>query len=251
MLTPAYINEFIALVFTIPHKRQLHSFEKHYDSDSVFSKVQPAMSSPQKYTLKFSNKSTQPWYFYVYQQHPEQNDDLFSLAWLVSETMIAQSKFDEFTQFTWEIDYSFVWGQTGVLKPGITFSSGGIVPCSPSGNNTTTFSEKNKTPELSIPIHEQHDGLFINDDTDLPAGEFSVGIGMSDAGTFVTQAGPGLKHLFKVTPTYYVAAGKNIKVGDVLDIETVTANAKITFPPNKFNATATLNAENQWAITYD
>ena len=70
---------------------------------------------------------------------------------------------------------------------------------------------------------------------------------MGDAGTFVTAAGPSLLHTFTPTPTYWIAAGTDVKIGTILDITTVTQNLQVIFPIGVNDASYTLGANNQWA----
>ncbi|AEI61952.1 hypothetical protein LILAB_00080 [Corallococcus macrosporus] len=72
---------------------------------------------------------------------------------------------------------------------------------------------------------------------------------MGDAGTFATQAGANLTHTFIPTPSYWVAAGVDQKVGTVLDIQTVTQTAPVIYPDNVYSLTATLNDDNTWTVT--
>lgn len=195
------------------------------------------------YSLTLKNDSAQPWTFYVYQKQPEQATDLFSLAWFASPFLITVGSQ---IRFQWQIEYDFVWGATGIVTPGVTFSAGGTVGTDPAGFNTTTFSSL-PGPNLSTPVVGPPPGsLVINDTGDVANNTFSVGIGMSGTGTYVVQAGPNLKHQFTPTPSYWIAAGTNIEVGTVLDIQTITTTAEVVFPPNVFSVTKTLNEQNIW-----
>ena len=201
----------------------------------------------QKYNLKLINEGNQPWTFYVYQRKPDvQEANLFSLAWLVSEYAL---RVGDFIEMTWTVDYNFVWGQTGTLRPGVTFHSGGTKPCNPSENNMTIFS-MDPAPGISPAAAEVPKGsLIIHDDSKVPPGKFSVGIGMSGVGTFVQQAGPSLLHHFTPTPAYYVAAGTNVQVGEVLNIQSMTPTAEVKFPTNVYSMTATLGGDNKWTLS--
>jgi hypothetical protein len=64
--------------------------------------------------LTLKNESLQPWTFYVFQLRPSQPSFLFSLAWLVSPSMVPVG--GEVT-FDWEVAYNFVWGETGTIIP--------------------------------------------------------------------------------------------------------------------------------------
>jgi hypothetical protein len=197
------------------------------------------------YLLTLQNASAAPWTFYVYQKLPQPSADVFSLAWFASPFVIVPgSKIS----FEWQIDYNFVWGATGVVMPGVTFNAGGEILADPAGNNTTTFSAQ-PGPNLSTAVQAPPSGsLVINDASNVPNNTYSVGIGMSGTGTYVVQAGPNLKHTFTPTPSYWVAAGSNVKVGTVLNIQTVTQTAEAKFPVNVFNLTGTLDQSNKWTF---
>lgn len=198
-----------------------------------------------QYALTMINQSAQPWVFYVYQKLPAPVADVFSLAWFASPYQI---RVGDQIKFSWEIDYNFVWSDTGVLIPGVTFDASGKKDCDPSGANTTTFS-MDPGPGLSDPVQGPPAGsLVINDANNVPSNRFSVGIGMSGTGTYVVQAGPNLKHTFTPTPSYWVAAGINVQIGTVLDIQTVTQTAEARFEPNVFDLNCILQADNTWNI---
>lgn len=197
------------------------------------------------YTLTMVNQSAEPWIFYVYQTFPEQTNDIFSLAWLASPYMIVPKA--QIT-FKWTINYTFLWGQTGVLQPGASFVAGMSIDADPSVGDTTQFSV---TPGPNLtPAKTGGDlgTLTIYDQSDVPNSQFSVGIGMGDAGTYATQAGTNLKHVFTPTPSYWVAAGVDQKVGTVLDIQTVTQTAPVVYPANVYSLTATLQDDNTWSV---
>jgi hypothetical protein len=206
-----------------------------------------AATAGQSYSLKCINKGNQNWNFYLYQKAPQQDQaNMFSLAWLVSNYQIRPN--DDY-QFQWTIDYSFVWDASGELQPGVSFFASGQKPCIPSGNNSTTF-DVNPAPGLSTPVVAPPSGtLVIKDSPRVPAKQFSVGIAMGGSGTFVQQAGPSLTHHFTPTPSYRIAAGPDTKAGDVLDMETITPDAEVRFPPNIYALTATLTPSNTWSIS--
>jgi hypothetical protein len=198
------------------------------------------------YRLTLVNNSGSPWTFYVYQQVPnQQSANVFPLAWFCSPFQIVPGAS---IPFEWtDDDHTFVWGATGTIQPGVIFSASQVIPANPASANTTTFSVT-PGPTLSPAVAGPPQGsLVINDAAAVPSNTFSVGIGMGDAGTFVTAAGPDLLHTFSPTPTYWIAAGTNIQVGTILDITTVTQNLQVIFPANVFALSYTLGPSNQWA----
>ena len=204
--------------------------------------------SGEQYHLELVNDSNQEWTFYVYQKAPERtHEKIFSLAWLVSPFKV---RVGDHINFDWSIDYQFVWSSSGTLMPGVVFRAGGEKPCKPSGKNHTKFSAPvGKAPGLSDAFKGGDQGtLCIEDGEYVPPDTFSVGIGMSGNGTFVDQAGPNLTHLFTPTPNYWVAAGREVKIGTVLDIQTVTKTDQVIFDHNVYSMKATLTQSNEWEI---
>ncbi len=220
---------------------------QHVRTSNAMSLAAANVGDANPYTLTMRNNAASAWTFYVYQQMPNQlSANVFSLAWFSSPYKISVG--DEIT-FQWSIDYTFVWGHTGTIQPGVTFSASGKKVANLVSANTTTF-DVSPGPNLSNPVAGPPAGsLVINNTAAVPNNTFSVGIGMGSAGTFVTAAGANLKSTFTPTPTYWIAAGTNVQVGTVLDITTVTQNAQVIFPANVYSADYTLSGLNTWAPT--
>ena len=197
------------------------------------------------YSVKVVNNGAAAWQFYVYQKPPAVANNL-SLAWFASPYHIGVG--DSIT-FSWNIQYSFVWSATGIVKPGIQFTASGSKECDPEGENVTSFTFNNSTPDLSNPTTGGTDGsLTIKDGDSVPSNTFAVGVGMSGKGTYVVNAGPNLTHEFTPEPKYYIVAADEVVEGQVMDITTVTKSGSLVFPPNVYDLTATLKADNQWDI---
>lgn len=206
-----------------------------------------ALALGTQYSMTLINNSNQDWVFYVYQKAPAQVADVFSLVWFCSPYQIRKG--GDKIKFQWEIDYNFTWSDTGVLQPGIYYTASGDKDCSPSGDNTTEFA-LDPGPGLTEPIKGQPTGsLVINDASSVPANKFSVGIGMSNAGSYAVQAGPNLTHTFTPTPSYWIAAGRNQKLGQVLSIDTITQTAEAKFGTAVFDLNCNLNGANVWEIS--
>ncbi|SCB39917.1 protein rhiA [Rhizobium hainanense] len=204
-----------------------------------------ALTQGTQYSLLLKNQSAQPWTFYVYQKMPQQVADVFSLAWFCSPYQI---RVGNQIKFTWEIDYNFVWSDTGQLIPGVEFLASGVQDGSPSGANTTTFS-LDGGPGFSNPVRGDPAGsLVIKDAANVPNSRFSVGIGMSGTGTYVVQAGTNLTHTFTPTPSYWIAAGTNVSIGTVLSIDTITQTNEAKFPSAVYNLVGTLQEDNSWTV---
>ncbi|MBJ6369274.1 hypothetical protein [Snuella sedimenti] len=199
-----------------------------------------------QYNLVCKNNSTVPWVFYVYQTMPTQPSDVFSLAWFASPYKISPGSS---ITFSWSIDYSFVWGNTGTVTPGVNYDAGGIVDCSLTGENMTTFSLDNNAPQLSTPVKGGQAGsLTINEASNVPNSIFSTGIGMSGQGSFVQQALANATQVYTPEPKYWIAAANEMQMGVVL-AQDITQNAELKFPANVYTLYATLDDQQLWTVS--
>ena len=189
------------------------------------------------YTLECINNSVADWVFYIYQKMPQQPRQVFSLAWFASPYKISPGSHIE---FDWSIDYSFVWGNSGIVQPGVNYNAGGSKPCSLTGNNQTTFSLDDNAPQLSEPTTGGQAGsLTVNQAGNVPNLMFATGIGMSGQGTFVQQALQNAPQVYTPEPIYYVAAATQIQMGIVL-AQTITGAKEVKYPQSLYKLTATL-----------
>lgn len=219
----------------------------------ALSKGDPSVAGTQ-YTLVVQNNSTNFVDMCVYQEDPDLGvPEVLSLAWF-SEPAYPSTQ----VVFTWKIDYSFVWSETGELRPGITFKASQTWPADPSilgvgtrstpGNQIGLTNFKEAYTFESTPTKGARVGsLYIHEDPTIPLKQASVGIGMSGAGTFAVQAQPNQNLTFTPHPVYYLAAG-TFAQGEVLDIGAVNNPVAIQFKPGVFKASATLNEDNSWTV---
>lgn len=197
-----------------------------------------------KYTLLVKNNSTLEGDICVYQTSPDINDPkVMSLAWFSEHAHPTTN-----LKFDWNLDYCFIWDETGVLKPGITFEASQMWKANLAGNNKVTLTYKNGAFTFSNQEAGPSDGiLYIGEDRTIPIDTASVGIGMSGAGTFVSQASPNMNLSFTPHPVYWVTCG-TFKQGQVLDTTEITNAAQVEFPPNVYTMLATLNPDNTWTV---
>jgi hypothetical protein len=195
------------------------------------------------YTLNFTNNSANSGDACVYQQDPNVTDpSVFSLAWFTCFTNPNTN-----ANFTWSIDYSFVWAQTGVLSPGVIFNAYEHEPADLTTSNQITLDYNNGFEFTNQGPAQPAGSLYITETNNVPVGKASVGIGMSNAGTFVTQAGPGLHAIFTPNPEYWITFGY-YETGQVLDITVLNTPAQVSFPTGVYSMTAVLNYDNSWTI---
>lgn len=215
-------------------------------SISRHAELRDAAASAVQYNLIFKNDSVNPGNACVFQQDPDLGvENVMSLAWF--------SKYATPTtqvQFSWGIDYCFVWGQTGELVPGVIFAASQTWPADLSTSNAVTLDYD--AAHNAFTFENQTSGtngiLTVFEDGTIPLNDASVGIGMSGAGTFVLPAQPNLQLNFTPHPTYYIAFG-NYFPGQVLNISEMTNVQEIQFPTGIYTMKATLTAQNTWVVT--
>lgn len=195
------------------------------------------------YSLTFQNRSTNSGSVVIYQTDPNGGSRTMSLAWLSKPSQPNTN-----VVFEWKTDYSFVWDRTGALRPGVVFDAEQAWPADPSSSNTVSFTYQygNFTFESQGPGPQQG-SLYIREGFTLPFNEASVGIGMSGAGTLVTQAQPNTNLTFNTNPQYWIAFG-DYEQGEVLDNGSIANPARIDFPAGGASLTAILNPNNSWTI---
>lgn len=203
----------------------------------------PQLAAGQQYTLKAINNSSNSGNFCVFQEDPDLGvSNVMSLAWFSKYAYPSTT-----VNFTWTVDYNFVWSETGVLIPGVVFDASQSFDADLQNANQITLSyaggynfiNQTKGPKPGI--------LYIKEDASIPLKQASVGIGMSGFGTFVVQAQPNLNLNFTPHPRYFIVFG-NYEPGEVLDISEMTNTAEIDFPPNVYSMSAILGSDNAWTV---
>jgi hypothetical protein len=154
--------------------------------------------------------------------------------------------------FTWTVNYSFVWSQTGSLQPGVTFVAQQTQDADPDDltANQVLFDYRNGAftfrPGSAAGMAELG-SLYIRELSTVPIGTATVGIGMSNAGVFAVQAQPNMNLVFTPHPEYWVTAG-TYEQGEVLNIEQITNSANVGFDAT-FDMVAVLTPTNTWQIS--
>ncbi len=200
-----------------------------------------------KYSLTCMNNSQLSGSFAVFQKAPPSTipGNVFSLAWFARPTAPGSQ-----VTFSWGLDYSFVWSETGLLQPGINFAASQAVAADPDRLNlvqltkdkygATTFGHANGNGALG--------SLTIQQLSNVAPNKTSVGIGMSGSGTFAVQAAPNMTAVFTPHPNYWVVFG-NYETGDVMDIQDVTEAVEVTYGGALTSRTANLSIENLIAVS--
>jgi hypothetical protein len=181
----------------------------------------------------------------MYQTDPkfDQEDNVMSLAWF-AKTAHPDTK----VNFEWDVDYSFVWSETGELKPGVVFEASQVLSADLNNSNAAVFDYDSNAFLFEAPISNGKAGsLQISETGNIPFDTAAVGIGMSGAGTFVKPAQPNKKLKFTPHPVYWITSG-TFEQGEVLDIEELTNSQKLVFAPNQYSITVILQEDNTWKI---
>jgi hypothetical protein len=199
----------------------------------------------QQYQLNFVNESVNSGDVCVFQQVPNAYaKDWVSLAWFSKKSNPGVN-----INFTWTLDYSFQWAQTGLLDHGVVFEANQSIAADLNSQNQVTFD----TNSYGYLFKDQATGgqsgdLTILTSSRIPNFDASVGIAMSGNGTFAKQATPNSTFIFEPHPSYCIAFG-TFQTGAVLDTSVQYGISKnIVFPTGVYTLTATLHADNTWTI---
>ena len=197
-----------------------------------------------KYNLTFVNESTNVGDVCVYQNDPNLGvHNVMSLAWFAKraapETTI---------RFTWEVNYGFVWSETGHIKPGLLFEASQTKDADLVGKNSVSLKYPNEYYTFTDVVAGPDEGsLYVNQGPNIPLKQASVGIAMSGAPVFAVQAQSNINLMFTPHPNYWITFG-NYKCGQVLDLEAISDSAQILYNDNCFDMTAILKGDNTWKI---
>jgi len=195
-----------------------------------------------QYSLTCVNNSTMSGSFAVFQKAPPLTvpGNVFSLAWFARPTAPGSQ-----VTFQWTVDYSFVWSETGILKPGINFAASQVLAADPNGQNlvqltvdaygASTFANQSSAGAVGSLTVQQLSNVVPN--------RTSVGVGMSGSGTFAIQAAPNMTAVFTPHPNYWVLFG-NYTTGDVMDIEDVSGSVEATYGGSLTTRTAVMGLDN-------
>lgn len=89
--------------------------------------------------------------------------------------------------------------------------------------------------------------LSVRCEATVPFGHTSIGIGMSGAATFATQAMPNMMYTFGTSPSYWLAFG-NYQQGQVLDAHSIPNAVQLNFPAGVYALTVTLNPDGTYTV---
>lgn len=198
----------------------------------------------QTYALNFKNNSSNAGDVCLYQTSPNLDmPNVMSLAWLARSSSPGMA-----LQLQWQIEYAFVWGETGELVPGVVFRDSEMLPAGLQGNNQVTLTFNQFYSFINQTAGPRSGSLYILEDSTIPFNQAAVGISMSGAGTFVLPAQPNVSLVFTPAPTYWITFG-NYTPGQVLDVESMVNSAQIAFPPGVYTMSAVLNPDNSWTVS--
>lgn len=199
----------------------------------------------QSYTLRFKNRSESQHDFLVYQQGIDVNQpNVYTLAWFAKPVANGVD-----VDFTWTIDYSYVWSEQGTLKPGIAFIAQQVIAGDLESANLIGFTTQGGAFQFTgLSGTGAAGSLAIDCDGTIPKMAAKVGIGMSGYGTHVVDAEPNFDVVFTPHPEYWITFG-DFEQGQVLNIQELVHSSQVAFPTNVFGMTAQLDSGNNWTIS--
>ncbi|MDR3333947.1 MAG: hypothetical protein LBT13_03525 [Treponema sp.] len=200
------------------------------------------------YTLHITNEAPEAGTFCVYTKNDsaKMQANLLSLAWFTKAVEQGVK-----ANFSWNVDYSFVWSESGTLAKGVHFDVSQKIDADPlasanrkiyfeKGDHGFHFGDSDRAEEV------QEGFLGITCAENIPPNQAAVGIGISGQAALAVNAEPRFQITFEPHITYYVAYGDFIQ-GEVIDVNQVTRTAyKLVFPAGETERTIILTSKNEW-----
>jgi hypothetical protein len=155
-------------------------------------------------------------------------------------------------KFTWDLDFSFAWAESGQLVPGVHFDAGEIIDADPSDDakNRAYFDRQNGAylfGDLSKATAPGAGALAISTSKLIPNGLASVGVGINGKAAMAVNAAPNYQFTFIPKIHYWIAFG-NFREGIVLDLNSMVRNiCEIKFTANVYGLQVTLQENNTWS----
>jgi rhizosphere induced protein len=200
-----------------------------------------------QYSLTCINNSRLPGSFAIFQRPPPivAPGDVYALAWF-AQTSHPQTQ----VTFQWTVDYSFMWSETGVLKPGITFIASQVIPADPMGENFIDLTVDSYGASYFTPPTATGEvgALTIRQLSNVVPNRTSCGIGMSGAAAYAVQAAENITTVFKPHPNYWVVFG-HFQAGQVIDFEEITGEVEVSYGGSVTSRTVTLQADNLLVVS--
>lgn len=199
------------------------------------------MSAGFRFSILFKNDSGAAGTAVLYQPLP----DTEVLVWLSKYAYPGTT-----VSFEWQVEYGFVWSESGRLGPGVVVAASQYQPADLQENNLISLAYDGKHDAFHF--EDQTSGgpsgsLSIRAEGSVPFDTAAVGIGIAGAATAVVPAKPNLITTFSPRPHFWIAFGSFIQ-GEVLDLKTLANPAQVTFQPSMYSMTAILNKDGKWAI---
>jgi hypothetical protein len=201
------------------------------------------------YSLRLENASNFAGDFCVYATAPENKDSIYSLAWFTKRCVPESA-----ATFLWDVNFSFMWEESGLLVPGVTFKADQDKPTEPNdiARNSIVLTHEGGSYDFIPPYSPKHKttkgnmGIFT--DGTIPHGKAALGIGINGASAFATQATPNFTFTFIPHLRYWVTFGNYIK-GEVLDLNAQSDVQELIYDdPNNLKKILKLNKSNKWEI---
>jgi hypothetical protein len=154
-------------------------------------------------------------------------------------------------KFTWNLDFSFAWAESGQLVPGVHFDAGEIIDADPADEkkNRAYFDKQNDAylfGERSQATKPAEGALAIATSGIIPHGLASVGIGINGKAALAVNATPNYLFTFIPKIQYWLAFG-SFKEGVVLDVNSMVRNiCEIKFPAGVYDLKVILQENNTW-----
>ena len=211
---------------------------------SYFMAATPVEQSSGIYSLNITNQSASSINVCLYQKSGW-NPDAMSLAWYTASLLP-----DCNATFNWSNDYSFCWGQTGAIRPGVMFQCAQVVEADLNNANKIGLNRANDgNYYFTSPTSGSQSGsLSILTGASVPTNKIAAGYACSGRPVLVQQAFPGGTVEFSPEQTEIWLGISNCQQGEIIDVGNITNPIQIPSSTSG-NINATYTPDNQWDIS--
>lgn len=211
---------------------------------SYFMAATPVQQSSGIYSLNITNQSPSTINVCLYQTS-DWNPNAMSLAWYTASVFP-----DCNVTFNWSNDYSFCWGQTGAIKPGVMFQCAQVVEADLNNANMIELNSSGYGSYYftSPTAGSQTGSLSMLTGASVPISEIAVGYACSGSPALIRQAFPGETVEFSPEQAEIRLGISNCQQGEIIDVENITNPIQIP-SSTAGNINATYTPDNQWDIS--
>ncbi len=153
--------------------------------------------------------------------------------------------------FSWKESFMFWWANSGYLEEGKILTPASVAYTDQSTNNQISLNYSGSTYQFSNQIAGPVAGpLTIVQESSIPSGQVSCGIGFGNTPTYAIQATANVSSVFNITNHKYFIAVGSASVGEAVYPNAFISSTSIDFPDGHYNSEANINDDLTFTVNY-